>query len=236
MKIYYTLFILSISFTGFAQLEKKETFHIDSTLKRVYYVNENGLKEGEDIEYHYGGVTAKITLWNNGMLRDSIVKYNRDRTIYSIGYIRNDSLVFYRTSGAKEYEVALKNGRENGTAVHYDDEGKKITAFTDFANGEKGGYSVYLNKQTNFPEYIAELKDKGHGLLISFYDNGHIQSLWTADTFSDGKVINFHDNGIIKDVVNTVEGRANGWQFVYDRNGNLIEKILYQDGQVVKEK
>jgi len=235
MKIYYTLLILSISFTGFAQLEKKETFHLDGTLKRIFHINKNNLKEGEDIEYHYGGVIAKITLWDNGMLRDSIIKYNRDGTIYSTGYVRNDSLVFYRISGIKEYEVALKNGRENGTAVHYDDEGKKITAFTDFSNGEKDGYTVYLNEQTNFPEYIAELKDKGHGLLMSFYDNGHIRSLWTGDTFNDGKVISFHDNGRIKEIGNTVEGKADGWKFIYDRDGNLVERVLYEKGQVIKK-
>ncbi|PKP24009.1 MAG: hypothetical protein CVU03_13985 [Bacteroidetes bacterium HGW-Bacteroidetes-2] len=235
MKIYLALLMLFISAMGLAQLEKKKTFHINGNLKKVYYVNESGLEEGKDMEYYHDGVTKEITLWNNGMLRDSIVKYNPNGEIFSIGYVKNDSLVFYKTTGTKEYEVALKEGRQNGTAVYYNEEGK-IIGFNEFVNGEKKGYIIHLDEQTKFPKYIADYRDKGHGLLMSFYDNGHIKQIRTADTFSDGKVIDFHDNGMIKEIVNTVEGRSDGWKFAYDREGNLIEKTLYREGQVVKEK
>lgn len=232
MKYYIYLLLVGITFNCTAQ-NKKETYYTGGKLKNVHSLNEEGLKEGEDIDYYRDGSIKSITLWDEGKLTDSIVKYEPYGKVYSIGYIKRDSLIFYRSDGSKEYEVALKDGKKDGEAIYFDDDGS-IIGFNKFKNDLNDGFLVQLNEKNKKPKHILEIKEnEADGVLINFYDNGYMKSFRSADISKDGQSISFHKNGVIKDIVITVKGEADGWKYVFDDQGKLISKIFFNKGEVV---
>jgi antitoxin component YwqK of YwqJK toxin-antitoxin module len=234
MKYIYFIFILCFSIDGFAQLEKKETFYARDVKERVFYINEKGLEEGEDITYYYNGAPKMIRQWKNGMLKDSIVNYRPSGEIYSVGYIRKDSLRFFsKPFDMLLAEIPLINGRKHGTAVHYNEEGK-IIMFENFKNGDELGFRLSLNEKTNFLKYITDTFDISDGLFITFYDNGRIERMRNIDSSNNGFSIWFYDNGVIMDFETIFNGKTEGWRYKYNQDGDLNEKVLYKEGNVLK--
>jgi len=233
MKSFILYTLLFLNFYCFSQ-ERKEELFIDGKVKRVYFINKDGKLEGEDIYFDYAGNVKVKKYWNNGKLKDSIVKYKRSGDIHSIGYVKKDSLLFYRPNGVKESEVGLLNGNMNGSKLTYNIHGDLISAKMIRNNLEDGLAIIMHEDKIGFPEFIYEAnKGKRDGILMNFYKNGRMKLLRTSDVFNDGQQILFHENGVVKEIFNTKLGKKHGWTFIFSEKGKLIKRLLYKKGNLV---
>ena len=50
----------------------------------------------------------------------------------------------------------------------------------------------------------------------------------------DGPVKTYYENGKIQGIYNIKDNVLNGEAIEYDENGNVLEKVLYKNGNIVK--
>lgn len=149
--------------------------------------------------------------------------------------------IFFNCTNQPKSEVidVKKNRKEDVIEVKdsllFNEEGK-IIGVSHFENNIQEGFSLVLNEETNTPKYLVEFNNgKNDKILIRFYEDGKIESFGTAGLFNDSQRMVFHKNGVIKDIGNTVKGRADGIWYYFDEEGKLIKKVIYKKGQVVNK-
>ena len=129
--IYIIIFIcisISVSNCSF-ELKKVEKFYPNGTIKETYYVDKNGIKQGDYISYfENGNYNVKTTMTDNKVL-DTIYMYsntpsnhlklkrfiNENSSSYHIGFRKNGT-IHYR--GLKD-----KKDRKIGNWIHFNSEG-----------------------------------------------------------------------------------------------------------------
>ena len=141
-------------------------------------------------------------------------------------------IIFFSCSSKKEESKNINNLNVRDSLLF--NEEKKIVGISHFKNEQKNGLSITFNRETYTPKYLVEYNSgKRDGLIIDFYNEGKIKSLRTADLFGDSQKMEFHENGVIKSVGNTVKGRANGLWRYFNNEGELIKEVVYENGQQV---
>src|SRR5699024_2752798 len=106
--------------------------------------------------------------------------------------------------------------------------------FQEYTQGKRDGYFIMLTKDYQL-KGIARVGKGGHNTLdVSFYENGYIEYITTAGVFHNGVSIDFFNNGKLKSWVRIIEGKANGWEYIYDRKGRLLKKEFYKNGNLIR--
>ncbi len=132
-----------------------------------------------------------------------------------------------------------KNEKEDGIKIKdsliLNKEGK-ITNVSHFENDIKDGFSLIFDEETNVPKYLVEYnKGKRDKVIIEFYNDGKIESFRSADIYNNSQKMKFHENGVIKSIGNTVKGKGDGIWYYFNKEGELIKKVLYEQGEVLRE-
>lgn len=150
-------------------------------------------------------------------------------------------VIFFNCNNKQEAKISQSKEVENKTNIQLKDslifnEEDKILSISHFENNIKEGYSLIFDEETNIPKYLVEYNDgKRDKVIIEFNNDGKIKSFRSADIFHDGQTMNFHENGLIKEIGNTIKGKANGIHHYFNNEGKLIKKVLYDKGQIIKE-
>lgn len=226
------LALLVITSCNFQSQALKEEVYPNGNIKRQYRLNGEGLITGLDSIFRIDGTLKKVSKWKDGRLVDSIIKYDYDGNISTIGKLQGDKLIFYRKDGTKESEVGLLNGMKDGLKTYYSLD-ETIIGFKGFKNNEENGILIHLNKNQT-PKYIKQLNvDKSAQVLMSHYDDGLLKSFKSYDDLDDGYRLLFYPNGVIKEIGEIKKGEANGLKFFFADDGELIKKSQFKNGDLV---
>lgn len=145
---------------------------------------------------------------------------------------RNNEHIEYYENGQIKYYVKLKNGKRNGIATKYDQNGSVIQT-SSWQDGFKEGLTVtyYTNGSkhqiANFKRNIQTgwyYKYDSTGVLLeeSFFENGLI----------NGESKTFFQNGQLLAKANLLNDTLQGNYYQYFEDGNLQLFRVYQKGEV----
>lgn len=239
--------LVFIVFISFAHLNvcfsQKESKHIEyyefsnnmkDSIKRVYFLDENGKLTGEDTYFRIGSnIKEEINHWKNGELIDSIIRFNSSGDISSIGYISKDTLTFKDVETSRKLSKArLREGKRNGLEVIFDENGeiKHFIGYVDnimvmlIALKDIKRLNALITYETTY-KYSSKIRSHSNGTIdkINFTYN---------DSFGARFDISFYENGQLNDVqyraskkyigVNSLSDSVDNYAF--DINGKLIEK------------
>ncbi len=233
------------AFRNFKPIGIHRKYDISGNVINAYIYNDNGEKISEGVVDKEGNKTG---YWKNfyptgelkseGEYRNNTqqgkwVFYYKNGEIEQTGEFENGRLngkwVWYYESGQVKREEEYYNGREEGMFVEYDVTGEVITK-GEYFDGEKEGEWYYnVGDEIEIGSYIGGLKDgkwKHYypGNILKF-EGEYIQGN------PDGKHRYFYDNGVLKEEQFFTMGiKEKNWK-KYDRYGNLLITITYQDNR-----
>ncbi len=147
--------------------------------------------------------------------------------------------IFFNCTNQQKNNIVHSKEKENVLDVRdslfFNDE-NKIIGVSHFENNIQEGFSLILDEKTNIPKYIVQYtKGKRDKVIIAFDNEGKMKSFRSADIYNDSQSMKFHENGVIKEIGNTIKGRADGICYYFDEEGKQIKKVLYAKGNIVKE-
>jgi len=145
-----------------------------------------------------------------------------------------DTFFSYHPDGNISMEVPLEDGLKSGNGLLLGEDGN-IVGIRHYESDTLNGFGLLLNENTFKPKHIYQSKNgKPEGVLIDFYESGIIKKFRTADIFNDSQILEFHENGVIKEIGQTKKGKAHGTFFYFDVNGKLEKRVEYEGGNVAK--
>lgn len=180
----------------------------------------------------------ELHFWNKGKL-DSIRKYRKDKYI-GYGKVKDDYIIFYlKEKNIKQYEGFLKNGKLDGIVYHYNLNGE-ISGVFNYKNGIKNGIAMILNDSLKKPKIIGNYVDGDmkNGFVIKFNENGTPNYLLENGNNINAhfQTIEFYNNGTIKEINSKNSSLTlDGWSIEFNENGMIKNKILYSNGENIKE-
>jgi len=125
--------------------------------------------------------------------------------------------------------------RNNKMTIEQEVEGNqaKIIYLFDNTNSMSGKVEAYKND-----ELISIIQIKNflpEGEVKMFYPSGKLLStFYVKSNKMDGPVKTYYENGKIQGIYNIKDNVLNGEAIEYDENGNVVEKVLYKNGNIVK--
>ena len=127
------------------------------------------------------------------------------------------------------------NYRNNKMTIEQEVEGNKVKMIYlfDNINTMSGRLEAYKND-----ELISIIQIKNflpEGEVKMFYPSGKLLStFYVKSNKMDGPVKTYYENGKIQGIYNIKDNVLNGEAIEYDENGNVVEKVLYKNGKIVK--
>lgn len=228
------LLIAILSYNCKAQVQEKQEYYPDGSLKMTYEINDEGKKDGKEIIYHKNGNKSEERNWVDGNLRDSLYIYNQKGNLIQKGIVLEDGTLKLYESKVLVFESNTIEGKLNGQAKFY--KNTNLVMSKMYEEDKESGYNVIFHDSIIIPKYIYHSKEgKRTGLLLEFHENGAIKSFRESKIHSDGQYFKFNENGTIKLIGYKVKGQLQGWVYKFNNNGKLEKKILYEKGNIIKE-
>ena len=223
-------------------------YDINGNVINSYIYNDNGIKISEGIvdkegykigqwkNYYNTGELKSTGKYQNNVQEGKWTFYFRNGKIEQEGEFRNGLIsgkwVWYHENGTIKREEEFYNGKEEGFIVEYDEFGEIITK-GEYFDGEKEGEWYYeVGDHIELGSYITGLRD---GKWKYFYDNGQMEYEGNyIQGNPDGKHKYYHENGLLKEEQYFAVGiKERHWK-KYDKYGNLLITISYQDNREVR--
>lgn len=131
------------------------------------------------------------------------------------------------------YKVSLdSNYNDIGTKIFYNN--NLINKVVDYEDSKING--AYVRYGVNeYPNLITVMDNDRLNFFIEFHPNGIIKNI-TSDNIK-GKIgisLSYHKNGKLKNKYELLNGKNHGYKFDYDQNGELIAKTKFFNGIIVK--
>lgn len=180
----------------------------------------NGIKEGVDISYYCGVITAFCN-YINGENNGQAICFYDDGKLRDIRNFKNNEKCgcqkqYYRQTGNLKYQYYWE---ENSS--------KEIEYYDNVNSNIKHIYNY--NKDHN---WIGE--------QIYFYENGNILCKCNYKVINDsyrpsldGEFIDYYENGKIKFKYDYVNGNKHGECIEYNREGEIVSKRYYKDNELI---
>ena len=112
------------------------------------------------------------------------------------------------------------------------DQVKMIYLF-DNSNSISGKLETYMNEKLFSTMQIKNALPEGE--VKMFYPSGKLLStFYVKNNKMNGSVKTYYENGKIQGIYNIKDNVLNGEAIEYDENGNVVEKVLYKNGNIVK--
>ena len=212
---------------------------------------DNGELHGRETRYARNGKKWAYYFWKHGKLvrrvflrkrrRNPNVKRYRDgRVVYffegtkvprkelrptSVAGVTLERL--YWPNGALRLEAPLRDGKREGEAAFWHDDGA-LHARVTFVSGVREGSEVRYYESGEKKLEIPFRADKPAGYARSFYRDGTIQSRYPVT--KGGVEVQYHRNGAVRMTVPMNSGRRHGFARVQDRYGRGVARLTYIDG------
>lgn len=101
-------------------------------------------------------------------------------------------------------------------------------------NGIDEGTSIYYYKNGKIKQKTQWHNDKKNGSACLYYSDGHInETIEFKNDKRNGVDTVFYKNWQIKCECNYNNGLCDGYSVYYDKDGTLIQKVLYKKGNII---
>ena len=137
---------------------------------------------------------------------------------------------FYHSNGEIASEGYFKNGLPAGIWKSYNQKGILISQGKKL-NGLSDSVWTFYTNEGLIKNSIEYFKDKKNG-CAKFYDSlGYVEKeVFYIDNVIQNEQIEFYESGEIKSITNFENGKAIGEAFEFDKNGNVITELLFDEG------
>ena len=192
---------------------------------------------------------------NTGMLEKKVkiksetlmkVKLNKKDAIKSLNLINNLNNLpndIYSDIEYLKFEVYDENNnllqkmnyKNNKMTLEQEVEGDqvKMIYLFDNSNSISGKLETYMNEKLFSTMQIKNALPEGE--VKMFYPSGKLLStFYVKNNKMNGSVKTYYENGKIQGIYNIKDNVLNGEVIEYDENGNVVEKVLYKNGKIVK--
>lgn len=204
------------------------------------------LKNGKTLNYSEMNtemLEKKVKIKSETLMK---IKLNKKDAIKSLNLINNLNNLpndIYSDIEYLKFEVYDENNnllqkmnyKNNKMTLEQEVEGNqaKMIYLFDDTNSMSGKLEAYKNG-----ELISIMQIKNflpEGGVKMFYPSGKLLStFYIKNNKMDGSVKTYYENGKIQGVYNIKDNVLNGESIEYDENGNVIKKVLYKNGNIVK--
>ena len=210
-------------------------------VKQIYQ-----LKNGKTLGYSEMNTEIlgkKVKMISESLMKRKMNKKDAIKTLNLIGDLNSPTNNVYSNIEYFKFETYDENNnllqtmnyKNNKMIVEQQVEGNqvKIVYFFNDTNSMSGKSETYINGKLFT---IMQMKNfLPEGEIKMFYSSGKLLSI---STFKNGKmdgiVKMYYENGKIGAVYNMKDGIQDGEAIAYDENGNVVEKVLYKNGKIVK--
>ena len=192
---------------------------------------------------------------NTGMLEKKVkiksetlmkIKLNKKDAIKSLNLINNLNNLpndIYSDIEYLKFEVYDENNnllqkmnyKNNKMTLEQEVEGDqvKMIYLFDNSNSISGKLETYMNEKLFSTMQIKNALPEGE--VKMFYPSGKLLStFYVNNNTMNGSVQTYYENGKIQGIYNIKDNVLNGEVIEYDENGNVVEKVLYKNGKIVK--
>jgi uncharacterized protein len=199
-------------------------------------IDDQGRKQG-NWEYYYESAEVKGKgRYTNNQKTGKWIYFYKNGKLMQEGTFKGDlpegTWKWYYPDAALLREEEYLAGKEDGTMAEYNQLGEIITQ-GDFVEGEKEGKWIYkVGDHSEEGNFITGLRD---GIWKYFYGNGNIEFEGNyIQGNADGKHKYFYETGeLMEERIFSMGLREKTWK-KYDKVGNVILSITYQDDAEVK--
>ena len=132
-------------------------------------------------------------------------------------------------------EGPMVDGERNGLWKRFHSNGQ-LRSEIHYASGTPfGDYRLYDDQGQVFEEGRWE-HGMNVGKLLRYWPNGTLQQQLTFDSqgVAQGQQRHYHDNGQLEMVVDLVDGEESGDLIRLDREGRVLQRTTFREGQVVQ--
>ena len=204
------------------------------------------LKNGKTLEYSEMNTEIlgkKVKMMSESLMKRKMNKKDAIKTLNLIGDLNSPTNNVYSNIEYFKFETYDENNnllqtmnyKNNKMIVEQQVEGNqvKIVYLFNDTNSMSGKSETYINGKLFT---IMQMKNfLPEGEIKMFYSSGKLLSI---STFKNGKmdgiVKMYYENGKIGAVYNMKDGIQDGEAIAYDENGNVVEKVLYKNGKIIK--
>lgn len=204
------------------------------------------LKNGKTLNYSEMNtemLEKKVKIKSETLMK---IKLNKKDTIKSLNLINNLNNLpndIYSDIEYLKFEVYDENNnllqkmnyKNNKMTLEQEVEGNqaKMIYLFDDTNSMSGKLEAYKNGELISIMQIKNFLPEGE--VKMFYPSGKLLStFYIKNNKMDGSVKTYYENGKIQGVYNIKDNVLNGESIEYDENGNVIKKVLYKNGNIVK--
>ncbi|WP_107684228.1 hypothetical protein [Aeromonas veronii] len=166
------------------------------------------------------------------------------KTIHTIEWKNNkkngEEIFFDITTGKIKHKIEWKNNSKHGNETLLDKDGKTVLIDINWIDGKANGFEKRYNpKRTKFSTDLVWKDGKQTGIYTDYgfpydesaYDEYHYKNGKLDGVYTSAHMGQFPDKTIIKSYK---DGKLNGLSKTFYK-GELIEEIMYKDGNEVKE-
>lgn len=204
------------------------------------------LKNGKTLNYSEMNtemLEKKVKIKSETLMK---IKLNKKDAIKSLNLINNLNNLpndIYSDIEYLKFEVYDENNnllqkmnyKNNKMTLEQEVEGNqaKMIYLFDDTNSMSGKLEAYKNGELISIMQIKNFLPEGE--IKMFYPSGKLLStFYIKNNKMDGSVKTYYENGKIQGVYNIKDNVLNGESIEYDENGNVIKKVLYKNGNIVK--
>jgi hypothetical protein len=204
------------------------------------------LKNGKTLNYsemNTGMLEKKVKIKSETLMK---VKLNKKDAIKSLNLINNLNNLpndIYSDIEYLKFEVYDENNnllqkmnyKNNKMTIEQEVEGDqvKMIYLFDNSNSISGKLETYMNEKLFSTMQIKNALPEGE--VKMFYPSGKLLStFYVKNNKMNGSVKTYYENGKIQGIYNIKDNVLNGEVIEYDEDGNVVEKVLYKNGKIVK--
>ena len=167
--------------------------------------------------------------YNNLEIREDIIYLKNSDTPYT-----GKASKFYE-NGQKEFEVTIKDGKEDGLVVKWHKNGQKKAEVNRPAGKPEGIlWEWYESGQKRLETNWKN--GKKNGIQTQWHENGNKKSV---SNFKEGKLdglfLSWYENGQKLAELNFKEGKLDGLLVEWHENGKKKQEGKYKDGELISE-
>ncbi|QYR60536.1 toxin-antitoxin system YwqK family antitoxin [Fusobacterium polymorphum] len=204
------------------------------------------LKNGKTLTYSEMNtemLEKKVKMKSETLMKTKMNKKDAIKVLGSLDNLNNPSNNIYSNIQYSKIEIYDENNnliltmnyKNNKMIIEQQLEGNKVKMINYFDNSDSmsGRLETYINGNLVSVMQIKNSIPEGEAKI--FYPSGKLLStFYVKSNKMDGPVKTYYENGKIQGIYNIKDNVLNGEAIEYDENGNVVEKVLYKNGNIVK--
>jgi len=222
------------------QREGEWLFYFRSGKLKAKEFSKNGKQEGLQEYYFENGNPSSYENYINGLAEGLVSSFYYAGSARSISNYKagkkDGEVKEYYSNGKPESVASYTNGVLNGVSKVYFKSGG-IKEVEQYSNGKaEGPYKAYHENGTIATEgqYV---KDNAEGEWKYYYDSGKLEEKHNyINSLEDGLHEEYYESGQLSGSYPTKKGKINGESNLFDKDGKIYAKDIYDNGIIKSAK